>query len=1633
MGVNLASFYDGGRQGYINGDTGAFAGENYPNNPITTGYIPVTAGVEYSISMTNDEKMGAMWVGWLFYDSEKKPNGKRTAVTAGSVGRWSQTVTAPEGAAYMRVSYRLRDGVKLKVEEGQPTEWTPNPTDHERQQKTGSVHPMFAADYDSEWWNGVNALYQRLDDGWVRIYEDRTGQTGWGSQRGAYPSLSPHVVNDGELHLHTMLIEIADNNSSGSIQWYDTANDSVNQLTKASVSKNLGNVENWGDGVHRLVIPTNQATADLARLLYYRYRVGADSKLDLKMRVSVYPGLYFGGYMPYRVEEDRPQTPRVLVYSHADEPLGELAPADVMDLRRTEEVNGEHCLSITTTQILGKGMRILMQDTMGVWREYAVTGTDENHESGRTAIGTYYCTWSLQHDLSVTPVSVMPGVQSPVRAAVALEQLLSTTTRWGVGTVTRTSTGGASMYRTTAWEALGVLTEVWGGEIDAQIEVDSTGVVSRKVALYETQGKSTATRRFDWGGDITGIRRTVEDVPNVCRIIPLGKGEQTEGGGYGRKITIESVNGGKDYLENSSMAPLCRMPDGSGGWEYPSKYVENSDMETPADLKMWAESVLEDETSPKVMYEASVLQFAQAGLDVQGVALGDAVHIVDREFDEEGVRVNGRVMKLVVNELDPTDISCTVGNLSEGLAGAFSSLSAKVERVTSTVSNMNGGNLSTADYLNRLLSMVNSEINAEGGYTYLTQGQGIRTYDKAVSDPLVGVEATKVVEIKGGSMRIADSRTSSGEWDWRTVFTSGHIAADLVTAGNITAGYIGSPSGNYWNLDSGELRMANSAEIGGMTVQQLVEDVNATISNVDVEFAQNQSQTTAPATGWSTTAPQWREGWYIWQRTATTTPTSVTYSQPTCISGRDGADGSSVSILGSYNTYAELVAEHPTGNIGDGYIVAGDLYVWDGSGWDNVGQIQGPQGPAGQDGASITVTTVEYGISDSASAEPQSWSTTPPTSIAEGMWLWVKTTYSDSTSTVTKSYVGTDGQDGTSVWVKSATKTGDTTTVVITDSEGHDSTLTIKDGEDGDDGTAGADGLSGYVHVAWAMSADGSEGFSTSVSEGKTYLGTYTDHTQADSQRYQDYSWSKIKGEDGADGEAGAAGADGIGVSAVVEQYYLSKSNTSQTGGSWSDTQPVWMKGRYIWTRTRVTWTSGSVTYTDPVLAQAVNSANATASDAADAVDGAVGYYNLNPFFTNTFDDIYDAKANPKGYWRTLTSGVWTQLEDGWAHLSYENTGTAAAYTGGFMPVPQSFVDAGKSYTLLIEVRNVSTAPTNVSFSSGAAYQLSGAALTDFSEGSHYVTLTARSNMSACTHLVRGRFNVAAGASVELDIRVSVYAQGYTGRYLPYVTPKVYITDAVEEVGDAIEALDGSLDQQGVFNRLTNNGAAQGIYLDNGKLYVNAEYIVSGIIADKAGKNRWNLTTGALVTDSMTATNINANGEFLTDGDQKIRYNLLDFYLRTRVVGGKVQYYVRRDGQTTWELVGSVEGRMDHYSNQSGKSYMHELGINGQTDFYLGTKKWNSNYQPLVYTKSGYKTLTAGVSGRSRLQFTASDGATLCDSKTLTLEGMAVSNGALAPKPVKVRGSVFYVEILTMSGGSLVTKKYEFNRSNFVK
>ena len=66
--------------------------------------------------------------------------------------------------------------------------------------------------------------------------------------------------------------------------------------------------------------------------------------------------------------------------------------------------------------------------------------------------------------------------------------------------------------------------------------------------------------------------------------------------------------------------------------------------------------------------------------------------------------------------------------------------------------------------------------------------------------------------------------------------------------------------------------------------------------------------------------------------------------------GDTGDIGIGTVIKGHYNTYEEFIQLHPSGSLGDAYIVNGSYYYWDGTGWANAGSVKGDKGDTGDKG-----------------------------------------------------------------------------------------------------------------------------------------------------------------------------------------------------------------------------------------------------------------------------------------------------------------------------------------------------------------------------------------------------------------------------------------------------------------------------------------------------------------------------------------------------------------------------------------------------------------------------------------------------------------------------------------------------------
>jgi hypothetical protein len=199
----------------------------------------------------------------------------------------------------------------------------------------------------------------------------------------------------------------------------------------------------------------------------------------------------------------------------------------------------------------------------------------------------------------------------------------------------------------------------------------------------------------------------------------------------------------------------------------------------------------------------------------------------------------------------------------------------------------------------------------------------------------------------------------------------------------------------------------------------------------------------------------------------------------------------------------------------------------------------------GDDGASIKGDdgkTLYVWIKYADDAKGTNMSDAPEGKTYMGM-AWNKSTSKESTNAADYSWSlikGADGKDGKTpvkgvdyfdgvssyVWIRYATDAkGTGMTAIPSTTTGYIGTATTTTAVAPTNASAyvwakyigekGAKGDGGYIHIAYANSADGKTGFDTTIGTGKSYIGQYTDNIEDDSTNPSKYTWSLIKGADG--------------------------------------------------------------------------------------------------------------------------------------------------------------------------------------------------------------------------------------------------------------------------------------------------------------------------------------------------------------------------------------------------------------------------------------------------------------------------------------------------------------------------------------
>lgn len=342
---------------------------------------------------------------------------------------------------------------------------------------------------------------------------------------------------------------------------------------------------------------------------------------------------------------------RVLAYDRWGTFLADLT-AGISKAKHKQQINHKDVLSIACDALLTKGDRILWRYG-GRWRENVVAQIDQEHDGGETL--ECECEWNVMEDLRLAHIRLL--VMNGTTAQQALAAVLGQTT-WGVGTVEDFGTKDFVFNLTNAYKALLEIAGEFGAEIRTDLEVGSYGVTSRRVSLVRRIGEDRANR-FEYGRNMDGISKEVSDDPVYTAAYGYGKtldDEDAETDGVRDRLTF-SVNG-KPYVEDAAAMELWGLPDGRGGKMHSFGHYENPECEDAGQLISETRRFLSENCAPKVTYKTDI-PFAQ----LEGVELGDAVQVVDRDFTPE-LRMEARIGALTRDLVDGKTSSCEFGNVS---------------------------------------------------------------------------------------------------------------------------------------------------------------------------------------------------------------------------------------------------------------------------------------------------------------------------------------------------------------------------------------------------------------------------------------------------------------------------------------------------------------------------------------------------------------------------------------------------------------------------------------------------------------------------------------------------------------------------------------------------------------------------------------------------------------------------------------------------------------------------------------------------------------------------------------------------------------------------------------------------------
>lgn len=350
---------------------------------------------------------------------------------------------------------------------------------------------------------------------------------------------------------------------------------------------------------------------------------------------------------------------RFILFDRWGTPKGDIANPVEAVVKRGISDEWSDTLDMTCDTDVAKGDRLLVND--GDWREYICVSPEDIRED--TLVSTPHFENSVQE--LQTARYIEEYHETVVTPRRALEYVLQGT-RWQVDQIaTDMNAIELKLERICGYDALKQIADTLGLEIATRIKIlgTGTGVEQRYVSLVHRVGDDTR-QRFEYGANLTSVRRTFSDQDVITRLYVYGKSVSSGEGEDEKPITITGV-AGKPYLDaDPKILEEWGVPDGKGGKLPAYGVIEHTDIDSVSRLYDQAVADLAELSKPRVTYEADVASLEAGGVDTSKLDIGDLIQVVDTCFTP-ALRLQARIVAYDEDLLNPANSTITLGSIIE--------------------------------------------------------------------------------------------------------------------------------------------------------------------------------------------------------------------------------------------------------------------------------------------------------------------------------------------------------------------------------------------------------------------------------------------------------------------------------------------------------------------------------------------------------------------------------------------------------------------------------------------------------------------------------------------------------------------------------------------------------------------------------------------------------------------------------------------------------------------------------------------------------------------------------------------------------------------------------------------------------